>query len=102
MKKTFLILVFIVIGTPFVFAQNLQIYHNGNLMTNNQVINIQCGVTELVNLPLYVKNISADSIYVKLKKIENSLVIGSDNAFCFAGSCWGPTIMESPDFSIIF
>jgi hypothetical protein len=101
MKKLLFIIVCMHLSTTFLFAQNLKIYRNGNLLTNNQIIDTNCGLTELVNLPLHVKNISSATINVKLKKIENSLVAGSENAFCYAGQCYSPATMVSLNYSEI-
>ncbi|MFZ4399812.1 MAG: T9SS type A sorting domain-containing protein [Bacteroidales bacterium] len=101
MKKYFLLLVCLLMSVAFAFTQNLKIYHNGNLLTNNQVLNITGGVNELINLPLHVKNTSSSTINVKLRKIEHTLVAGSENAFCYAEQCWPPTVYESPNFSVI-
>ncbi len=101
MKKSFLILICFVMSISFVFAQNLQIYHNDTLLVNNATLDITGGATELIKLHLHVKNTSVSTLNVKVKKIENSLVSGSVNYFCFAGTCYGPTTMESPDFVTI-
>ena len=101
MKKTVLTLVCLFIITSFVFSQNLQIYRNGNLLVNNATLNIIGGTTELIKLPLHVHNISGTTIDVKLKKIYGSLVSGSDNSFCFAGQCYSPSTMVSPNSATI-
>jgi len=90
MKKSFLltfILLFIV--TSFVFAQNLRIYNNDTLLANNTVLNITGSNSQTIVQYLLVKNISNTAINVKVKKIYNSIVSGSENTFCF-GVCYDP------------
>ncbi len=100
MKKiTFFTLLMLFVAS--VFAQNLQIYRNGNLLANDTTLNISGGTTEIIKLPLRVKNTSGTTLYVKVKKIYSSIVSGSDNSFCFAGQCYSPTTMESPNFATI-
>ena len=101
MKKSLLFLICLFIGISFVFSQNLKIYQNGNILTNNQVLNITGDVNELITLSLHLKNISTSTINVKLKKLENSIVLGSENSFCYAGQCYSPTTMVSLDSSVI-
>jgi len=101
MKKSYLILAFIIINASFAFSQNLQIYRNGNLLNNNTVLNITGGTSELIKLPLHIKNTAIAIMNVKAKKIETSLVQGSENSFCFAGTCYSPTTLVSLNFVAI-
>ncbi|MFZ4741083.1 MAG: T9SS type A sorting domain-containing protein [Bacteroidales bacterium] len=100
MKKSFLltfILLFIV--TSFVFAQNLRIYNNDTLLANNTVLNITGSNSQTIVQYLLVKNISNTAINVKVKKIYNSIVSGSENTFCF-GVCYDPMTFLSDAVSI--
>ena len=95
MKKSFLILICLIVNASFVFSQNLHIYRNGNLLTNNQVLTLTGGTSEIIKLPLHVKNTASATLSVKAKKIQNSLVTGSENSFCFAGTCYDPSTITS-------
>ena len=90
MKKSFLLtFICLFIVTSFVFAQNLRIYNNDTLLANNTVLNITGSNSQTIVQYLLVKNISNTAINVKVKKIYNSIVSGSENTFCF-GVCYDP------------
>ncbi len=102
MKKSVLILLCLVVTTSLIFAQNLQIFHNGILLTPNEVINLTGGSSELMLLPLDIKNTSNSTMDVKIKKIQHSLLTDSENSFCFAGSCYSPSTLISLSAAAIF
>jgi hypothetical protein len=95
MKKLSVIFICLLINLTFAFAQNLQIYRNGNLLANHEVINLAATSYEIIEVHLNVKNIAASTLNVKVKKIETSLISGSDNSFCFAGQCYPPSTTVS-------
>ena len=94
MKKTFLTLTCLFIITSFVFAQNLRIYRNDTLLANNSVLNITGDNSLTIVQYLFVKNIANLPVDVKVKKIYNNIVSGSENTFCF-GMCYEPSIFVS-------
>jgi membrane-bound inhibitor of C-type lysozyme len=90
MKKYILVFAVVIFSISVAFAQNLQIYYNGTLQTNNGSITLNCNANQITVLYLHVKNISLASINVKVRKIENSLLTNSENYFCYAGQCYTP------------
>ena len=59
------------------------------------MLNVSCGINELVKVPLHVKNTSLSTINVKAKKIYGSILLNSENTFCFAGNCYPENTMTS-------
>jgi hypothetical protein len=96
MKKSILIVLSVIFCFSLLNAQHLQIYYNSNLMSNGATITKTGDVNELIVVKLSVKNTTVDTIAVKAKKIENSLVFNSENYFCYAGGCYTPQTYISP------
>lgn len=101
MKKISVLILSLVFVATLGFSQNLKIYYNGNLLTNNQEINVYGNPSDYIYVPMKVKNVGTSTISMKVKKIEHSLLTGSENAYCFAGNCFVPEIIISPNTAVI-
>jgi hypothetical protein len=76
------------------FSQSISIFHNGDEVTNKEIsIEGNVSVNQLI-VYLDFKNNGNEAIYVKVRKIENSVVQGSQNSFCL-GVCYAPFVYES-------
>jgi hypothetical protein len=101
MKKISVLILSLVFIVTLGFSQNLKIYYNGNLLTNNQEISAYGTPNDYIYVPFKVKNVGTSTISMKVKKIEHSLLNGSENAYCFAGNCFAPEIIISPNTAVI-
>lgn len=90
-----------IMAVTFTFAQSLSLSHEGTALEPNEVITAYdlASVAEIV-VELDVTNNSSNSIDVKVKKIVNYAVEGTDNTFCW-GLCFAPFVYESPDSIVI-
>ena len=97
MKKIFLSLLFCGIIGYIGYSQSLALSDSAGAIPNNSNITVSGLPTadEIVSY-IFVKNISASSVSVKVKKVELSLVDGSGNTFCW-GLCFSTTVYVSPD-----
>ena len=101
MKKVLLIAFLAYFSTLGLFAQSIQISVGGNNLNNGDTL-VFFSTDTLVSfmVPAEVKNVSTNSISIKVKKTELSIVSGSENYFCWS-QCYVPSIFVSPD-SIVF
>ena len=103
MKKNLLSLIFLSIGL-IVKSQTLELYTENNvLLVNGDTISIDSVSTSLDSLSfnemtvkLNVKNTETVSKSVICKKQYIDTVAGTDNTFCWAGSCWPEATLVSP------
>jgi hypothetical protein len=94
MKKFIL---FLTATTLFSFAsaQSFMILDTlGNDITS-ATVNVYGNETDLASVKANVVNINSIGLNVKVKRIENSLVSGTDNYFCWT-LCYGPGTNQSP------
>ena len=98
MTKKLLILTSFVIAALFTYAQSLSLIHEGTTLEPNEEITMQGPATntEMV-FELDVTNNSSSSMSVLVKKVENYLIDGSENTFCWAGLCYAPFVYVSPN-----
>ncbi|MFH0867539.1 MAG: T9SS type A sorting domain-containing protein [Bacteroidota bacterium] len=84
-------------------AQSLQVHDLEGNNVSGSVINVwgDSAYVTLMEAPFDVKNISAGTVYVKVKKTEISLQPGSSNTFCFNGYCYLSTVYVSPTAATI-
>lgn len=90
--------VFLLLCTIFycdnLFSQAISIFHNGDDVTNKEIsIEGTVSVNQLI-VYLVFKNNTSEAIHVKVRKIESSVVEGSQNSFCL-GVCYAPYVYES-------
>jgi hypothetical protein len=64
------------------------------------VITVYADINEPSAVHLDVTNQSQNDLNVRIKKIENTVISGSDNTFCWAGTCLPPTSYESKSMTI--
>ncbi len=90
MKRGLLFLGFTLFVLVTVYAQSLSLSWTGGALTNGQVITITGDTTGTVYSYLYCTNNNTDTLSVKVKKKEISLVAGSENSFCWL-NCYLPS-----------
>lgn len=105
MKKTILLLAFIfTLVSLRVFAQNqIEIYDNLDNVVTGSTINFassDLNVTSL-DVPLKVKNNTSLDITLYARRIINSEVDLSSNAFCFAGTCYSASVDTSSKSALL-
>jgi hypothetical protein len=87
---------FVLLGFS-VKAQNLVISDtNGVVYNNGDTITVTTTLTGTNYLYLHVLNSGIDSLSVKAKKKEISIVSGSANTFCWGLVCFDPVVIVSP------
>lgn len=92
-KKTIFLLL-IIFHSVILFSQSLTLFQNGSDVTNKEVsVEGNASVDEM-NVYLKINNTSNEQVQVKVRKIEISVIPGSQNSFCF-GVCYAPTVFES-------
>lgn len=80
-------------------AQNYIITdEEGHNVTNLEIDTFSHPDSSLVAMHFNVKNNTAGSVRVKVKKTEISTLSGSSNYFCWATQCYLPSVYVSPDF----
>jgi len=73
---------------------NLTIFHKGIDVTNKEVSVEGNATDDEIIAYLKINNPSDKQVQVKVRKIENSVVPGSENSFCL-GVCYSPAVSES-------
>ncbi len=101
MTKKLLILTSFVMAALFTNAQSLSLTYDGTPLEPFEEVTIhgEANNIEMV-IELDVTNNSSDSIAVLVKKVENYLIEGSVNTFCW-GMCFLPNVYQSPDYIVI-
>ncbi|MCF8330990.1 MAG: T9SS type A sorting domain-containing protein [Bacteroidales bacterium] len=97
MKKIILTLSFLISAIAFISAQSLSLWHQQNEIINGDEITIFGDSTSTNTIYAYVdvKNNTNSDVDVKVKKVEMSLVQGSQNFFCWQ-QCYTPATYVSP------
>lgn len=97
MTKKILILTSFVIAVLFTNAQSLSLAHEGvTLAPNEEVIMYGPATNDEIVIELDVTNNGSSTMNVLVKKVENYLVEGSENTFCW-GLCFPPFVYQSPN-----
>jgi len=102
MKKILFATLAITLGTFVGFSQSLSLSYEGNTLEPSATI-IMDGIAnnnEMI-IDIIVTNNAGAELLVKAKKVENSIVPGSENTFCWAGLCYPPWIFVSPGVDTI-
>jgi len=103
MHKQILSLSVLILFISFgLFAQSFSLSdHTGIPLVSGATINISGDTGSIIAQKVKISNISGSAKSVKVKKVEISIVPGSSNSFCFAGECYIPSTIISPDAVII-
>lgn len=98
MLKKLFILASLMLAAMFIYAQSLSLSHEGTVLEPNEEITVEGTVSsdEMV-VELDVTNTSDNNLSVLVKKVENNIVGGSENTFCWAGLCYAPFVYVSPN-----
>ncbi len=82
-----------------VSAQSLQMFDSNSStpIANNGVVQLVTTPTTNIKFTIDIKNTSNDTIRVVAKRYDYVLNPGADAYFCFAGQCYGPQTIQSPD-----
>ena len=100
--KQFLLSILLVGLTGFLFGQSLELIHDGNTIESGSTLYILGDPTdEVIQVKLDVKNTSASSINVKVKKViqPGDTIPLTSNYFCW-GACYPPFVYESGEVAI--
>jgi hypothetical protein len=92
-KKTAFSLIIILHSVLF-FSQSLVILNKGYNVTNKEVSIEGNASDDEMTVFFKINNSSNEQVQVKVRKIENSVVPGSQNSFCL-GVCYAPAVSES-------
>lgn len=96
MTKKLLILASFVIAIVFANAQSLSLTHDGVVLEPNEEVTMTGPASnDEIVIELDVTNNGSSAMNVLVKKVENYLVEGSENTFCW-GLCFPPFVYESP------
>lgn len=98
MKKILLLSTLLSFVAAVVFAQSLSLSHEGTVLEPNEELTVHgpANDTEMI-IELDVTNNGGAALDVLLKKVENYVVSGSENTFCWAGLCYAPFVYISPN-----
>jgi hypothetical protein len=84
----------IMLQSIILFSQSLTIFHKGIDVTNKEVSAEGNASDDEMSVYLIINNSSDKPVQVKVRKIEDSVVPGSQNSFCL-GVCYVPSVSES-------
>ena len=96
MKTKLLLITALLLATVFSFAQSLSLTYEGEPLEPNEEIFVEGSSAMEIVAEIQVTNNSADSMAVKVRKIENFLIDSTVCAFCW-GQCFPPGVFESPN-----
>jgi hypothetical protein len=97
MKKTLLTVLFVTGALSLAFSQSLSLSYNQGTLPANGVITLQGSPSDpMVVVNLDVTNNSAQTVSVKVKKVEVFFQAGAELSLCWAGNCYPPGIYETP------
>jgi len=98
MKKIVLLSTLFSFVAAMVFAQSLSLLHEGTVLEPNEEVTVHgpANDTEMI-IELDVTNNGGAALDVLVKKVENYVVTGSENTFCWAGLCYAPFVYVSPN-----
>jgi hypothetical protein len=97
--KKFILFVFFALSTFYYgYSQSLTLADSTGLLANNANVTRQ-GHSDGIEITsfFFVHNTTSATVAVMVKKVEISLIAGSVNTFCWAGTCFGPNVYVSPD-----
>jgi hypothetical protein len=101
MKKCLLIFCLTVTTALFTYSQSLQLSDStGPVANNSTIIKYGSPSAEEIISYVFVKNITANPVTVKVKKVELMALQGTSNVFCW-GLCYSSEIFVSPDSIVI-
>ncbi len=93
--KNFTFFLLFCLGINAVSAQNLQLFHNENEVSNTEINIKEITSDGEVKVVINIKNNSSNAIEVKVRKNVREDIDGAENTFCL-GSCFDPSVTESP------
>jgi len=90
MKKLVLIIIFCAnVFASTLMSQSIQLSDNSGIVANGKNYYVNDTLTSMTIDGISVKNISSNTVKLKSKKIETSLITGATCYMCFAGGCYG-------------
>ena len=97
MKKYLPLFLVFTVFNIFGYAQSLQLFtiENGTNVTNTTYTHQGTVAEDEIIVGLHVKNNSSSSMSVKVRRINQSIVPGTQNALCW-GLCYSPLVNLSP------
>ena len=95
MKKKVLIFTALLFSGLFACAQSLSLSYSGGSIPNGGSITVGGDASTIIEGHVYFTNNTGSAVNVMVKKTEISLITGSDNSFCFNGSCYPPFVYVS-------
>ena len=101
MKKYLLLFCLTGITALFTYSQSLQLSDStGPIANNSTILKYGAPTADEIVSYVFIKNTTADSISVKVKKVEILALHGTLNTFCW-GYCVTPDVFVSPDPVVI-
>lgn len=101
MKKHILFISLIFFSITLSFGQSFTLSNEHGDLPNGAIINYTGDIASTIYAEIDVTNNSDEAKDVLVKKVYIEIVDGSDNMFCWGGSCYGPGIFVSPNHSTI-
>jgi len=98
MNKLLLILLTVFLLPNFANSQSLKLINeDGSDIPNDSIWISKSNTENVIEVPIYVKNLTSSSLEVKVKKYELELISGSEAYFCW-DQCYANTTFLSPNF----
>lgn len=102
MKKTLLFIFFGLLNISGLFAQSFELMKkDGSSIVNDSISILTTDNTSVIEVPMYVKNISNKSKDVLIKVYTKEMVSGSSASFCWGASCFDIATNEPDAFTSI-
>ncbi len=98
MKKYLLLWLFLFGGLSFLTGQSPIVFDaDGKNITNTTVNLTFAPIFNVKKLDFFLNNPGNAPMVVSMRKVEVSVLDGTDNDFCFAGKCYSPSVFVAPD-----
>ena len=101
MKKYLFSFILLFSGMSFLQAQELEIYYEGEPVTDTLILSDFNEMMGEIIFEANIKNNTNRDLNISLAREELSIVNGSSNSYCWAGSCWPSDMDTCPSTQII-
>lgn len=101
--KKYIFLGTIFINTFFLNAQVLVLSNDTGNIPNGGIIEVTGDTSSgtIIKAKIKITNTSQNSLDIKVRKIENSIISGTKNYFCFNDHCYAPSVYVSPSILML-
>ncbi len=98
MKKYLLFAWLFAAGLKLLNAQSVVVLDSNGKNITNTTVTINFAPSHSVKkVDFFLNNPGSSIIVVSMRKVEVSVLAGTDNDFCFAGRCYSPAVFVAPD-----